>query len=119
MDIPVGIASDSWAHVSLELKGEVLFVELDLIKAMGLDKNIQEDLTGEESQDEIVSDTNIKERYKTGFARKLQVTIRTEGTGSSEAKEGHIVPEKHLIFSEVRRDPKTKRVFVNAGEVLL
>lgn len=47
-------------------------VALDLIKAMGLDKNIQEEFTERgENWDVIVQDTNIKERCKRDFARRL------------------------------------------------
>ena len=56
--------------MSLELIGEMKLVELDLIKAMGLE-NIQEVFIEREgSQDKIAQDTNIRDT-KRDFARRL------------------------------------------------
>lgn len=81
--------ADSCGHVSLDLTGEMQSVALDLIKAMGLDKNIQEEFIERgESWDAIAQDTNIKERYKRDFARRLWICIRMEGSGASKATGG-------------------------------
>lgn len=45
-----------------------------MVKAKGLEKNIQEEfIEREESQDEIAQDTNIEERHKMGFVRTKKV----------------------------------------------
>lgn len=57
--------ADGRRHTSLGLVGKTSLVKLDLVKAIELE---EEEFIG--SQDDIAQDTNIKERYNLGFARR-------------------------------------------------
>lgn len=99
--------ADSQGHMSLELIGEMKLVELDLIKAMGLE-NIQEVFIEREgSQDEIAQDTNIKERYKEGLCKEImnEGQIQMERSGDSETMRGEIVQGRVMkCLSDIKEE---------------
>lgn len=104
-------SADSQGHMSLELIGEMKLVELDLIKAMGLE-NIQEVFIEREgSQDEIAQDTNIKERYKEGLCKEImnEGQIQMERSGDSETMRGEIVQGRVMkCLSDIKEEIPTK-----------
>lgn len=50
---------------------------------MGLEENIHERPNRKERRvpEGTVQDTNVKERYRRGFVRKLRMNIRAQGSG--------------------------------------
>ena len=57
-----------------------------------------------ESQDKVLRNTSIKERYKTGFVRKLHINIRTGEVAPQKPREEILSGESDEMLQEGQKE---------------